>query len=86
MRDVQGHGAPASLACVALCLLALLRGGGGGAGMSGDLTVSPNSFGVHRRNSTDSYVGFAVPLARVEDLTSSTHNFVFPSARGGRTI
>jgi hypothetical protein len=43
-----------------------------GAGMSGDLTVSPNSFGVHRRNSIDSYVGFSVPLARVEDLTCST--------------
>ena len=41
-------------------------------GMSGDLTVSPNSFGVHRRNSIDSYVGFSVPLARVEDLTCST--------------
>ena len=45
---------------------------GCGAGMSGDLTVSPNSFGVHRRNSIDSYVGFFVPLARVEDLTCST--------------
>ena len=45
---------------------------GPGVGMSGDLTVNPNSFGVHRRNTTDSYVGFAVPLARVEDLTCST--------------
>ena len=49
--------------------------------MAGDLTFNPNSFGVHRRNSTGSYVEFVVPLARVGDLTRSTHDFVFPSVR-----
>ena len=41
-------------------------------GRQNDLTFNPNSFGRTRRNSTEFYVGFAVPLARVEDLTHMT--------------